>query len=170
MIHFMLDTNGAQTFGLLFDGIAIQVLSAQSDLCVALNGRVVVRDRQTSLVPSDAAFAVADLGIDDHARVFAYFFVAPLGIDYEHADRGANLGRGETDARLVVHDFDHVAGELADLFGHFRDRFGNQLEAGVWEMENFSKGHESVSYAGAKAKRFWPPGFVCLGRGKGSQK
>ena len=89
----MLDANGAQALGLLFYGIAIQVLAAQSDLCVALDDRIVVRDRQTSLVPSDAAFAVADLGIDDHARVFAYFFVAPLGIDHEHADRGANLGR-----------------------------------------------------------------------------
>ncbi len=81
----------------------------------ALDDGVVVGDGETALVPADPPFALADLGIEDDHRIAPDFLVAPLRVDHEQPQAHADLRRRESDPRLVVHDLDHVGGELADL-------------------------------------------------------
>ena len=46
-------------------------------------------------------------------------------VDHQHAQRFADLDRGEPDARRVVHGIQHVAGEFAQLGIDTLHRLGN---------------------------------------------
>ncbi|MCY1300251.1 hypothetical protein D9M70_498120 [compost metagenome] len=127
VIDLMLQAGGEQAIGLDHLFLAVTVEMLDGDRRGALDLGVKVWDRQAAFLVDRALIGRSnDLGIDENERglVVAFF----RNIEHQHAFGNADLDRGKADAGRVIHGFEHIVGQTADVRVDGFDRRGNLAE------------------------------------------
>jgi len=104
MIHLMLYADGEQIVRFQLEGVAVAILRPDLDPLGARNQSTVAGHGEAALFDAGAAGLLQDLRVDQHQLFFAV-----LGdIDDDDALMNVDLGRGQADAFLRVHGFEHI--------------------------------------------------------------
>src|SRR5581483_470589 len=119
------------------EGLTLAVEGPHGDGLEALDVLELAGHRKAALVPDRGAFSADKDRVDQDDGLWGLFRIDLRALVDDHdADRGTNLGRGQSDAVLVVHGLDQVVDQLADGGVDFRDRPGLGLEAGIGPDED----------------------------------
>ena len=141
VVEFVLQADRSQPLGAFDDFLAVEIEGLDRHPGKTLDIGAVIGHRKTGLFPHHLSVLFGELGVDHHLGTSLVALFVPLGIDDEEPNIFTELGRGEADARLVVHHFAHIPGEFPDRLGDFRHGLRDSLEARVGELNNFAKGH-----------------------------
>jgi len=146
MVHLMLDAHGQQAVGLDLERLAVDVEGADLDPGRALDAVIDAGHRQAAFVVDLLFFAgPGDFRVDENHQLFLGFG----HVDGDHALVHVHLGRGQADARRVVHGIRHVGHQLAQALGtEFGNRLGNLVQARVGIAEDVEKGHIGSNFGG----------------------
>src|SRR5579871_110063 len=123
---------GEQFLTGLFEGLAIEVLSADSDFVGPGNVLAKIRDAEAAFALRVLAFGVDDFRVDEDKFGIGVFF--ERDIDDGDAAADADLRRGEADAVGSIHRLEHVVDKLAEIFVEDGDGLGGFLEDRVAEL------------------------------------
>lgn len=110
MIRLVLDAARQQSIGLKFERLSIETDGPYDDAAVALYIETDSRQTEAPFVPgfqrSSRFRTEFDLGIDEDPLLSWWLF---SGCDIENEDSciPANLGRGQSDPLVFVHQFEH---------------------------------------------------------------
>ena len=160
----MLDAHRKQAIGLELDRLAFDILGGQSDALGALDVGKDPRHRQAALLAGLGAFFFEDARIDDdHRRVLF------LGnIQHQHLHVAIDLGRGEADARGVIHRLEHVFGEFFQGAVERGHRLRPGAQARIGEFEDVEQTHGAVpvvaGLSGGHAGKAWGNGRAVKSR------
>ena len=142
MIDLVLEAHGLEPLGIDHHLVPVEVGGAQARVLGPLDVRLEVGHRQAALVPDDAALLLQDFRVHEDQGVALLALLVPLRVDDDQPDRLADLGSGQSDARLVVHHLEHVGRELARLVRDLVDRLGHLSQLLVGELQDVSQGHQ----------------------------
>ncbi len=86
-----------------------------------------------------------DFWIDDFDRSGRFLVIARAAVHDKHAMQRANLVGRQANARGVIHGFEHVIEQSAQLVRHVFNRFCLSLERRVRRDENGQNSHSSLT-------------------------
>src|ERR1700677_5266488 len=143
MVDLMLQNGGEQALGqnLAFLPLAVEGAGAHGRGTLDLG--VIFGDRETALLVSRALLGRPhDLGIDQHLRVGRFFLLG--GVDHPKTDGVGGLNGSEAHALRVVHGFDHVVDQLAQIVVDAFDLLADETQFGIGQNDDRFEGHAGL--------------------------
>ena len=143
MVDLVLQNGGEQALGqdLALLALAVEGAGAHGRRPVDLG--VIFRNGKATLLVGRALLGRPDdFGIDEHLRVGRLFLLRR--VDHQKTDGFGDLDRRESHARRIMHGFDHVVDQLAQIVVDALDLFADETQLGVGQSDDRSEGHAGL--------------------------